>query len=82
MAKRLRLLEKKLYAAGWHQGAILDPILMERLRPQGASMQFTHAVVIAQDCNIVNDDKEDRIEVMLGYIPADGQEGKIGRAHV
>lgn len=65
---------KKLYAAGWHQGAILDPILMERLRPQGASTQFTHAVVIAQDCNIVNDDKEDRIEVMLGYIPADGQE--------
>jgi hypothetical protein len=68
------LIGKKLYAAGWHQGAILDPTLMERLRPHGVAARFTHAVMIAQDCNIVNDEREDRIEVMLGYVPASGQE--------
>jgi len=63
-----------LYGAGWHQGAILGPALMEHFRPQGAPAKFTHAVLITQDCNIVIDEKEDRIEVMLGYIPDTGQE--------
>ena len=70
---------KALYDAGWHQGAILGPTLMQHLLPQGTPTHFSHAVVIAQDCNIVNDDREDRIEVMLGY-DSDEQKGTNGFA--